>query len=242
MNSITTTRERIEPSLHAAGFLFGVESIDAQQAHFYRRSALSELHEIVELTFAGRFNEAVVGWVGISIPRVVLYGGLTEQRVLMELATDLERGLAVVETAQELRKWERRFVEMALGQVVPFANEKGVQVLAQTREARTTAGAMLDMVDVTEPWDMAAERLRRQASELEIADVERLVRGGLVNISNTQDAYRIACFALQRVRRALIGPLSRDRTEFQHVAWPIQIVADQLIGSAIERGIRGHER
>jgi hypothetical protein len=243
MNSIARTRRRIEPALEAAGFWFGVESSVAQEAHFYRPARADGLYELVHLCFAGKSREAVVGWIGISAPRIVIsFGGLTEERVLMELATDFERGLAVVETAQDLGEWERRFMDVALREVVPFAKEKANQVLAQTSDARATAKEMLRMVDMTEAWEAGAERLRREASDVENADVERVLDGQIVNISDTQDAYRIACFSLQRVRGTLIGPLSRDRAEFRRIAWPIQIVADELIAYAIEHGLRGHER
>jgi hypothetical protein len=213
----------------------------ANEFAYVRASCVEGVFEQLIVKGAGKHREAIYADAAVSIVRgQVATKGLVELALLDELATDSERGYAIVRTDAQAIEWEKRFAELAPSRVVALAVEKGPQLLLQTLEARNAAAKYASLLSGERDLDELHAKLFAQATSDQRKEALRLTEWpGVLRIRGAENLYRTATLAIaifsEDVEGRVDAFVGADPLENRELMWRIQILVDRLmIGMGID--------
>jgi len=197
-----------------------------------RPSTLDGLFEHIEISGAGKSGEALGCDLAVSVVGGQLgTKGMCELELLAELATDPERGVTIVQTAEQAQDWERRVVEIAPPGVRALAQREGPALLARTARARAAVQAHLKQLPDTHDLDVL-KRLLLGRLEPQRADVARRLAGrpGVLQKAGAELLYDVACMAivLFEVGNQASAEVKLDPLEDRELMWRIQLLVDHI--------------
>ena len=197
-----------------------------------RPSTLDGLFEQIVIDAAGRSGEAIGCDVAISVVRSQLgTKGMCEMETLAELATDAERGVAIIQTAGQAQEWEKGVARIAPTAARALAQREGAALLARTARARAAVEAHLTKLPVAGDLDVLKTWLlgRLELDGLNVA--RRLAKSpGVLQKAGAESRYEVACSAivLFEVRSQDLADAKLDPLENRELMWRIQLLADRL--------------
>src|SRR6059058_2832286 len=97
---------RIGTHLASQGFIPRGLHDPTSNCAFVRPDQVADLYQQIDVKFAGRESEAVFAYVSVSVTKWIRFKGLTESRLLYAIASDKERGWAVIKHTSEATAWE----------------------------------------------------------------------------------------------------------------------------------------
>jgi len=209
---------------------------------FVRHDSCPNLYQQLATTFAGRRHEAVVAYAQVSVTKWFAFKGLTEPRVLKEIAQDQERCWTIVRSTREAKLWEELLVRVAPTKVVELAAQQGSALLERTAMARRTAAGLLETLDAQSGVAMEVDRLGTVLRPEKVAEAERLAsRLGIVQVPGAKLTYVLACLAVLEGDKA--GSfVAQDPLLNNELLWQIELVADGILSWDENAGIRSGER
>jgi hypothetical protein len=108
---------------------------------YTRPSQFPELFEQIQIGSAGRKGEVAYVRARISIIRGPDgFEGLANEELLLELASDQERGWFDFKKPEDAVEWERRIASVAPGRAAELATRMGATLLSLTEQIRSLAG------------------------------------------------------------------------------------------------------
>jgi len=216
---------------------------DADEFSLVRPSILDGLFEHIVIDGAGKSGEAVGCDVAISLVRSHLgTKGMCELELLAELATDPERGWAIVQTTEQAQEWERRVAEIAPAAARALAQRQGPALLARTAAARTTVEAHLKQLPGVAELDALKAWLLGRLEADAVALARRLAAGpGVLQKAGAELVYELACLAivLFEVRSKGVAEAKLDPLGDRELMWRIQLLVDRLEGRISPERQRG---
>jgi hypothetical protein len=155
---------------------------------------------------------------------------MCELELVTDVATDQERGLAIVQTPAEVEDWERRVAAVAPGATRALGQRSGAALLARTEAARLAVEACLK--GLPQPTDLrslkhwlqsrAHPEVAKRASELAAAP-------GVLQRVGAEEVYEVACLALvlsSALKKDMA--LSLDPLKDRELMWRVQLMVDHL--------------
>lgn len=205
---------------------------DPQELGLVRASTVDGLHEQLLVSAAGRAGEALACEVAISITRRQLgTKGMCELEVVTDLATDLERGLTIVETGEQVELWEKGIAEIAPAAVGELAKRKGTALLARTEKARSAVQSYLKELPGSEDLQELHAWLLARVPPDGVKGAQELAEApGVLQKAGAELQYLVTCLTI--VTFGLGGQdlakLKLDPVNDRELMWRIQLLADTL--------------
>lgn len=211
---------------------FTLAGRDPDEFSLVRPSILDGLFEQIVVDGAGKSGEAVGCDVAISVVRSQLgTKGMCELELLDELATDPERGWAIVQTTEQAHEWERRVAEIAPAAARALARRQGPALLARTARARAAVDAHLTKLPDAADLDALKTWLLGHLETDGVALGHRLADGpGVLQKAGAELLYEVACLAITlfEVRSQGLAEARLDPLEDRELMWRIQLLVDRL--------------
>jgi hypothetical protein len=202
----------------------------ADECGFVRRSGSLELYEQLIVKSVGKYGEAVFANAAVSIVSgPMATKGMVEMHLLEELATDQERGWAVIESEKQITKWEQQLAEVGPRRARELALRKGYELLNRTESARRVVGSILVALPPPTDLDALYRWLQERTPEAERAEAARLAQwAGVMRLRGGEIVYHVAALALETLVH-LESDLGRDPIENPELMWQIQLLVDRLV-------------
>jgi hypothetical protein len=210
--------------------------LDAASKNFYfsRASSALELFELVTIAGAARGHQAFGSSIGISVVRgETATKGLT----LLECKTPRgnEAGWFEPRSRDEAQQWLKEVAVAAPALTVKMIAEHGLNLLADTGEARAAADAYLRLGFLLErSLETSIADLRKRATTEQVNLAERLVTSSsIMKLENGEQIYIAAALSM-----VVFGDEVEGRsTPFdvkapvmdRPLVWRIQLLADRLL-------------
>ncbi len=229
----------LSAALTSKGFKLG--AVSALEGSFvFTKLRNDGLFELIDCDFAGRYRDAAVCQVGVSVTRIVLLKKLTEESVVVEVATVPERGWTIIESDDQLEAWVQKVIEIAVPKAEQFANEHAESLLVLTETTRRKVQPCIDEILRVNDLDLYVRSLKSQASSDQIRVAKRLADWpGVLQVEGAEQIYEAACLAVvTRIRPSelpnpdlpAVMPL-----ENAQLMWEIQLIADRLLDHAARK-------
>jgi hypothetical protein len=223
---MTINHSRLKLLLTPEGFVESI--IESDSMTFVRTDRLEGLFQKIHVDCQGRMGEAVYGNVSTSVTKYIQLK-IDERRHLMELDIDKDRNWTVIKTAEDAKRWELRFVEIAPVAAQRFTREHGDELLRRTSHARHRASKHLQRLN-------SSQSLYQQIQQFEAtkgADfrkaAERLAESpGVMQLFDSEEAYLLACCAVLSgaENKTLV---EQDPLHNEELMWQIQLIADGIL-------------
>jgi len=225
---------RLRDMLSDFRFETGLQSKVERYVAFFRARSDEPLYEWITCEFVGRKGDAAICWIGVSATRLVQFKGLTEFRLLDDVATDQERGWTVIDGLEELHAWEASVVKHAVPRVSVMDDKVGCELLEKTRESRRLAGECVRHVNAFGTFDEAFSAIKDRASSDQYETSQRLAHWpGVVQVPGAASMYELACLAILTGKRSDKLPdlsnASETPLEDERLMWEIQLVVDGVL-------------
>ncbi len=237
MKRVNRSRNSLLSALSGAGYKLGRTS-DSETSFTFTKARSDGLYELISCSFAGRNRDAAVCRVGISVTRIVLLKNLTEESVVVEVATVPERGWTIVESDEQLRVWEQKVLDVAVPTANQFANEHSKALLDRTEKSREAVQTCIDEVLSFDSLDGCLTYFKSRTSDEQIHVARRLAEWpGVRQVNRAEQIYEVACLVVvARIRpndlpnpeEPVTMPLENDQ-----LMWEIQLIADRLLDQPI---------
>lgn len=225
--------KRIEALLLPSEFVLVSEVPVERSAIFARRASQPHLFERIRFHCAGKRGEAAVARAETSVIRGGnATKGLVETKLLVKLASVPERGWTILQSVEDAKTWERKFVAVAPEQANRLSQEKGNELLAATELSRTAAieicrqlGDVNDLAEIT-------GRLEHEASGVQLQLARRLAEWpGVLQIAEATTLYNIATTAIvihaPKLSRLSVN-IEADPLHARDLMWLIQLLVDRI--------------
>ncbi|MFN0197434.1 MAG: hypothetical protein ACKVT0_11875 [Planctomycetaceae bacterium] len=222
------SQRRLQKLLEPIGFI--TRRVGRHDLGFIRPDVLSDLYLLIELSFAGKKNEAVAGYVFISVTRWICIKGISEGNLLLNVASDKERGHTIVETTSQAKEWEYLLARNAPTAVEALAREHGQSLLDRSAHARQRAALHIQRLDRTEP--LYAQIIKFDVNLINAA--QRLAEWpGVMQVYDAEEIYLLAS-AMVLSGDEEFSYWGQDPLHNDDLMWQVQLVADEIL--SWERG------
>ncbi len=207
-----------------------------QGVRFYRPTEHRDLWNVVELSFLTPTSDALATMCGVSVTRIILYKGLTQYRACLELATDPERGVADLDSAEQREDWHARLDSAVSPLCQQVSEEEGLQLLQATESARRLASSLVAELEKLQDWERAAAAHDTQFRH-QTAAVDRIVAmPGVIQLLHSLDLYRIAAHLVLASNSGYAEAFEQQALSFHEISWPLQLIVDRLVATRLEAG------
>ena len=214
---------RISKILKPEGFVTRRTGPLVKHRAFVRPDQHPSLYHQIDISFVGRQSEAVAAHITASVARWIRVKGLSESRLLGEVATDQDRGWSVIKTRPDADDWERSLARLGPVAVAQLASEVGAILLQKTEGARRVARDRLARLVPDRGVSNQIAEFGHAMPPGVVAEAERLATWpGVMQVSGAAEIYFLACLSVVDGddRRDLLGqdPLANDE-----LMWRIQL-------------------
>jgi len=131
---MTVDCSRLGSLLATHGFEACGSATSVGSYRFVRPDQPADLYQHIDVEFAGRQSEVVFAYIAISATKWIRLKGLCESRLLIELASNQERGWTPIASTTDARAWEQSLAQMAPIKVTEIAKEYRASLLRRTHE------------------------------------------------------------------------------------------------------------
>lgn len=237
---------RLSKMLHILRFEVGLDTW-AHDWNFTRADASQPLYHHIQISFSGQKREAVVARVYVCCGKHVNTRGMCKDKLLLEVASNVERGWSIISSREEARKWEERVCQVAPKHVEALTDEMGPAL------QRTCAGALAATLhyqsrlpDCESAYQLVNTLSKGLSSDSRAIAARLAESAGVMQLQNTEEMYHAACLALLAFHEEIepialqVPSLKTDAppwnvTQEHHplrnpeLMWRIQLIADGLI-------------
>lgn len=226
--------KRVGKLLEPQGFQLVYYHAQARLFVFSRNDPNPDLFQRVRIHCAGKRGEAAEGDAEVSVIRGAnATKGLVEDELLLELASEPERGWTVLGTNDEAKDWEQRFAQFAPQQAAMLARKMGAELLAATAACRAAAAEMRERMGDIHDLLSTRSQLARDATAEQLQTARRLAEWpGVLQIAEAELVYEVATIAIV-IHATEISSLrlnvEADPLYDRHLMWLIQILVDRII-------------
>ncbi len=190
--------KRLEALLRPKGYSISWTSETARQVVYAKEGWHPELYELINIQCGGKRGESVSATVRVTTSRGRAGWGDKSDRILvMELASDKQRGTSIINTSEEAVQWERQCAAVAPARAAELARRIGPAILNGTAEARAAANEYLRrLLRASDPIDPASALCDR-ATEGQVEEAVRIARSPVVvHIPDGLPLYTTAALAI----------------------------------------------
>jgi hypothetical protein len=196
---------------------------------FVRPDQDPSLYQQIDVSFAGRHDEAVVAHIAASVSRWIRVKGLSVSRLLVEIAIDQERGWSIIGTRAEADDWEQSLADVGPIAVTKFVSEVGGALLERTDAPRQFARDRLARLDPERGVSEQIAELERSMPSVLVAEARRLAAWpGVMQLAEAEEIYVLACLSVLQGNDHQFVP-GQDPLSNDELMWRIQLAADGIL-------------
>jgi hypothetical protein len=175
MKKMKVRPSRLASCLAERGFVQGPEMSSEGSISFVREAKTPEIYEWIIVHAAGKRAEAVSASIVISLTceRPLYKIALAEDRLLLDVADNQERGWSIVETDSAARSWEGKLAEIVPGKLAEFTREFGGELLRRTEDVRRSVKRYCAKLDLSKPIAVLIDELRPRGDSKLLGVAER---------------------------------------------------------------------
>lgn len=208
---------------------------------FVRATHEHSLFQQIFVTFAGRRHEAAVAYIAISVTKWIRFKGLCVSRLFDEIASDQERGWAVVNSADEAKQWELSLALEGPRAVEELAREVGGELLKKTETIRKIAHNILSHFDAKQSVACQIAEMEQIVPAPIVSEASRLAAApGVIQLYNSEDIYLLALLLILNHCREQFVQTRQNLLSNNDFMWTIQLVADGILQGGVEREAGGN--
>jgi hypothetical protein len=222
----------LQESMRDLGFRIGLEPTRGSIA-LVRYQAPATLSDWLIVEFAGKAHEAVGATVAISPLLRIPHMKLMKRQCLVDIATDSQRGWAIIPSHSARLEWLAQLHHHAPLQIAKLHREHGPELDRLTWPARLAAGKYHELFVGSGFASRADELLSALSPSVLDASKRMAERPGVLQVFGGQAVYELSCAIIlhyqHQVEEGGLNYTGVNPSLDEQLMWRIQLLADRLL-------------